>query len=200
MTIQNGEVVYALKCEMVTAEIGGKRKQVAGRVVLAKSDRKYGFIKVLDTYVKYAAGQVTNCNTRWSNIEPWMIEEGMPRSVVVNFVLMAVRGHTLVTYSSNSNLSALGIDKSTVRIYAAKYVELQQFFKRANGEPYGMGPLIDYFGYQREGRSVVINHHCVEDAYYTLRLYLDWYVAFSVFAPTSYILSKEEYKTKHHLM
>jgi hypothetical protein len=197
-----GEVVFSLDCEMITGMFDGKRKQLAGRVVLMKSDKTYGYVKVLDTYIKYRRDIIVSYNTKWSHIEPWMIGEGLPRRHVVSFLLTAIRGRKLVTFSGMNDLNALGLDLDTlVNKHKVQYLDLQDYFKRSeNGLPYGLGPLVDYFGYKWNGFQVIINHNCEQDAFYTLRLYLDYYYPNEPFLPTDHILNKEEYKTKYHLL
>lgn len=201
MPLKRG-VVFALDCEMITGIVAGKRKQLAGRIVLIKSDKRYGYIKVLDTYITYDPSVIVKYNTKWSHIEPWMVAEGLPREIVISFLLHAICGHTLVTFSGKNDLDSLGLDAFTlIHKHSVRYIDLQDYFKRQdNGSPYGLGPLVEYFGYRKDGRRVIINHHCVEDAFYTLRLYVDYYRPDSVFQPDFPVLSMKEYKTKYDIL
>lgn len=194
------DVVFAVDCEMVTTLVDGKRKQSAGHVVLVKSDAKRGVVKVLDTYVHYDPSKVQSYNTRYSHIEPWMVEEGVPLQTVAYMLLRLVRGHTLVTFGGRGDLASLGLNEAYVRKFVKKYVDLQTYFQRTDGSPYGLGPLVDYFGYTRGPRAqkrVVINHDVEDDAKYTLFLYLDdmWVN----FVPSNEILTTKSYRLKYRL-
>lgn len=185
--------MYALDVEMVHGNLTGENQLLAGRVVLVRSDPRKDCVKVLDTYVKYDEGVVQNYMTKWSRLEPWMLESGVTRDVVVDFLLRAITGKTLVTFSGRGDLMSLGISDGVLSLFVGKHVELQEYFKRWDGSPYGLGPLVNYYGYKRQGRPVIINHNCVEDATYTLKLYKDHYDEHGEFEPTEYIPSKREY-------
>ena len=195
------ETVFALDVEMVSGVWGNRVKNLAARVVLYKRDAKYGTEnKVLDTYVSYPEGVVRSYNTRWSHIEPYMLRDGVSLPLVRAFLLELVEGHTLVTFAGKGDLASLCLQESEVRRRVAKYVDLQSYFVRPNGMPYALGPLVDYFGYSRSGRQVVIDHDCVDDAYFTLRLYLDHYLPYGIFEPVVPVLNKQAYKEKYGLV
>ena len=191
------ENVFALDVEMVEGFCGGNRTFLAGRVVLVRNHPRLDWIKVLDTYIKYDPGEVTNYMTRWSKLEPWMIESGIERQAVVDFLLRLITGHKLVTFSGRGDLASLGLTTRTVSMFVSEHIELQDYFARPNGKPYGLGPLVEYFGYQRLGRPVIIRHNCVDDAQYTLRLYMDHYREDATFSPECYIPTKKEYCAKY---
>lgn len=195
------EVVFALDCEMVTVLKDGKQKQAAGHVVLVKSDKKYGTVKVLDTYIRMRNSDVRSCKTQYSQIERWMLKEGIPVSTAVYIITHMVKGHTLVTFGGKADLDALGITEAYMLQFVSRYIDLQRFFKRENGQPYGLGPLVEYFDYKENGEKVIINHDCEQDAKYTLRLYLDhWYdPGWVLFLPEVYIRSAKEYKQQYGL-
>ena len=77
--------------------------------------------------------------------------------------------------------------------FAAERIELQDFFKRADGQPYGLGPLAVYFGYKRNGRRVVLNRDSVQDAFFQLVLFREHYLFHGSFQPAGEILTKSEY-------
>ena len=196
------DIVFALDCEMIQCFVSGKRINMAARIVLVKNNPKfisYGWSKVLDTYIYHPKEIVRNYMTRYSGIEPWMVKEGAPMDAVVTFLLRAIAGHTVVTFNGKSDFLSLGITSETVLMYASRHVELQNYFQRPDGTPYGLGPLVDYFGYRRNGRPVIIRHNCVDDALFTLRLYVDHFRDGEVFAPLYPVLSKSEYYTKYSL-
>lgn len=192
------EVTYSLDVEMIEGILDGRRQNLAGRVVLVRSDPFVEWIKVMDAYIKYPDGVVLDCMTRYSRIEPWQLQlYGIPRDCVVNFLLSNLLGCTLVTFSGRHDFASLGISEEAIMNYVRRHVELQTFFKRADGTPYALGPLVDYFGYSRNNRKVIIRHNCLDDAVYTLRLYRDYYQEDFPFAPVSYIMSKKEYCNKY---
>ena len=198
MASWDDQVTFALDVEMVNGVVNGESQNLAGRVVLVRNDPYVEWIKVIDAYIKYPDGVVRDCLTRYSRIKPWQLQMlGMPRDAVVNFILSAIYGHTLVTFSGHHDLRSLGIEMDVVKRCVSQHIELQDFFKRPNGTPYGLGPLVDYFGYTRNDRKVVIRHNCVDDSVYTLRLYRDYYQANTTFQPVTYVLSKREYCTKY---
>lgn len=199
MELWEREVVFALDVEMVTAVFGGKRTAIAARVVLMKTDLRTGTRKVLDTYVRNEKAVIVDYNTRYSRIESWMVDEGVDVDFVSSFILQAIRGHTLVTFNGHADFAALGLDENTIKTFAKKYVELQDYFRRPDGQPYGLGPLVHYFGYERHGRPVLINHHIIDDTFYTLRLYLDHYVANDTFYPTKAILTTKQFRNTFRL-
>lgn len=198
MTSESG-TVFALDVEMVEGVVDGVRQNLAGRVVLVRSDRRVEWIKVLDLFIRYPEGVVRNYMTRWSRLEQYQMDSGMDRQLVVDFLLQLIAGHTLVVFSGSSDFRSLGVSQRVVGMFA-HVVELQDYFKRSNGTSYGLGPLVDYFGYQRMGRPVIIRHRCVDDAVYTLRLFLDHYQEDELFVPDSHILSKKEYNQKYNLL
>lgn len=194
-------MVFALDCEMIKATDGS---QLAGHVVLVKSDLCSGSKKVLDTYIWHPEASILSYQTRYSRIHKWMIDEGVPLDSVVSFILRAIRGHTLVTFNGKADFSALGLGQATVLQYVEKHVELQDYFRRPNKQPYGLGPLVLHFGYQRNGRPIIVSHRCADDAFLTLRLYLDHYYhndgeISPFFQPEKPILSNTEYKKKYRL-
>lgn len=196
------EVVFALDCEMIKVSVDGKARNMAARVVLVKCSPIFnstGCTKVLDTYVYHEQGSIRDYLTKWSGIHPMMVQEGVQLNAVADFMLQLIAGHTLVTFSGHCDFAALGIDGNIVSRFAKKHVELQDYFKREDGRPYALGPLVDYFGYQRNGRQVIIKHNCVDDAVYTLRLYMDHYEADGDFNPSVPILTKSQYVRKYFL-
>lgn len=201
MDYDKPEVVFALDVEMVEGMINGCRTNVAGRVVLVRSDPKLVWIKVLDTYIKYEPRVVTNYMTKWSRLEPWMLDSGVDRDTAVTFFLHAVNSHKLVTFSGAGDFASLGLSPKVVRLFTSEMIELQEYFVRPDGRPYGLGPLVEYFGYQRAGRPVIIRHNCIDDAQFTLRLYLDHYgKCENEFHPERYIMNKKEYNSKYGIV
>lgn len=191
-------VIFALDVEMVEGLVDGVRKNLAGRLVLVRNDRRTEWIKVLDVFIRYPDGVVTNYMTRWSKLEEYQLSSGVDRQTVVDFLLHLITGHTLVVFCGSGDFRALGVSRRIIDMFA-HVVELQDYFRRPDGTPYGLGPLVDYFGYQRMGRPVIIRHNCVDDAVYTLRLYRDHYSDSFEFIPDSRIMSKREYNTKYNL-
>src|ERR1700761_3653394 len=93
------EVVFALDVEMVTGNLTGRRENLAGRVVLVCNDPVRDRVRVvLDTYVKHEEGVVINCLTKWSKIEPWMLDGGIDLFTLREFLMNLVAGHTLITF------------------------------------------------------------------------------------------------------
>ena len=171
-------VVYTIKCDLDTALIDGKRQRVAGRVVLVRFDGfTYEYRKVLDTYVKYPPRTVVDFHERYSRLTPALLSSGIDRESVVDVVLKLVSGQMLVTFAGRTVFAALGINDYVIDRYVYKHIELQDHFKRQDGQPYALGPLIVYFGYRVHGRQVVLNRDLVQDAYFQLRLYNDHYSA-----------------------
>lgn len=193
------EPVFALDVEMLETKIGGNRKNSAGRVVLVRSDPILTWTKVMDVFVKYEEEQITDYMTNWSKLEPWMIASGVHLDSIVDFIFQTISGHKLVTFAGASDFRALGISPRVVDLFASERIELQNYFKRGNGTPYGLGPLVEYYGYHHKYnlRPIIIRHNCVDDAQYTLRLYLDHHECGGVFTPSEYILSKGEYRRKY---
>lgn len=185
-------MILSMDCEMVR----GKRRHICGRVVIVSHDSYNRFTILLDTYVKYPPGEVVNCLTRWSKIRPWMLETGMDYLLVVEKVLSIISGNILVTQNGGADFACLGLTVHYVSSIC-QHVELQNYFKRPDGNAYGLGPLVEYFKYMSDGRPVIIDHDCVQDAVYTLRLYLDHYRHEGVFEPTGFIPSVKIYRTKH---
>jgi hypothetical protein len=126
-----------------------------------------------------------------------MIESGVECDAVVAFILRMITGHKLVTFAGAGDFASLGLCPQVVDMYASERIELQDYFRRGDGRPYGLGPLVDFFDYQRMGRKVIIRHNCVDDAQFTLRLYLDHYRQGEQFLPDGYIMSKKEYCRKY---
>lgn len=192
--------VFTVKCDLVTAVIDGKKQRVAGRVILFRFDSlTFQYRKVLDTFVKYAAGVVVDTHPRFSRLSFEILSTGIDRDSVVDVLLKLVEGHTLVTFSGSTVFAALGIDEYIVGRYVGKHVELQDFFRRPDGQPFALGPLAIYFGYKHNGRQVILNHDSVQDAYYHLRLFNDHYSANETFEPMSAIMSKAEFCRKYNV-
>lgn len=192
------ETVFAMDVEMVEGVVNGVRQNLAGRVVLVRNDRRTEWIKVLDIFIRYPEGMVTNYMTRWSKLEEHQMSTGIDRQIVVDFLLNIIHGHKLVVFSGASDFRALGVSRRVIELFAT-VIELQDYFRRDDGTPYGLGPLVDYFGYRRMGRQVIIRHNCVDDAVYTLRLYLDHYSEDFEFIPETRVLTKREYNNKYNL-
>lgn len=192
------DVVYAMDVEMVQ---GCNRQLLAGRIVLVRSDPHDEWVKVLDVYVRYPNGIVRNCMTRYSRIEKWQLNKyGVDLQTVVLVLLDILRNKTLVTFSGNHDFSSLGISNTQVQNVVKKHVELQDYFKRPDGTPYGLGPLIEYFDYSRHCyQDIIIRNNCCDNAVYTLRLYRERYRKDIPFKASCYILSKKEYCAKHGL-
>lgn len=197
------KAVFAMDVEKVEALIGGVRKQVAGRVVLVREDRKVGWIKVLDLFIKYPPGVITNYLTKYSKLEPYQLDYGVDRQTALDFLFAVIHNGILVTFGGCHDYVSLGTTRRIVELFA-ETVELQEYFKRPDGSAYGLGPLVEYFGYRRNGKLVIIRHYCIDDAVYTLRLYLDHYRGDdddddAVFSPTRHIRSKREYKIRYNV-
>jgi hypothetical protein len=178
--------------------VKGKRKHICGRVVIVSLDESENPVVLLDTYVRHPHGEVVNCLTRWSNIRRWMLDRGIPYPLVVLKVIEIIRGNILVTQNGNADFACLGLNKDYVEAIC-HHVELQSYFKRPDGSGYGLGPLVEYFKYESDGSPVIINHDCIQDATYTLKLYNDHYVADGTFLPDSIIPSVKMYRLKHSL-
>lgn len=195
-SIEN-EIVYAMDVEMIEGRFIGTSRNLAGRVVVVRNDPTLTWTKVLDTYVWQDPAIINSYKTRWSRLHPWMIQSGVDQEAVVSFILRLISGHKLVTFAGAGDLASLGLSPDVVDLYASERIELQDYFCRKDGRPYGLGPLVDHFGYKRIGQQVVIRHNCVDDAQYTLRLYLDHYQHGQIFSPESYIMTKKEYCRKY---
>ena len=191
------DVVYAIDVEMVR---GRQLQPLAGRVVLVRTDPYIEWVKVVDAYVRYPREEVRDCMTRYSRIEKWQLDTyGVDLQSLVSFLLAILKNQTLVTFSGRYDFASLGITEQQLRDVLKKHVELQDFFKREDGTPYGLGPLVDYFGYSRNNRKVIIRHNCCDDAVYTLRLYRDYYRDDIPFKALCYIMTKKEYCAKYGL-
>lgn len=190
---------------MVMANESGTRKLTAAHVVLVKRDESEKVVPVFDTYIRYAPGVVVNYNTRFSRVAPWMLKDGMSKETAVSIIKRMIKGHVLVIFSGKNVLDALGITESQLRKYVTDYVDLQgYFFKRVNGQPYGLGPLVEYYGYKENGKRVVIHKELAKDAEYALRIYIDHYDPVSFFFPeffgsSTYIMTSKEYARLYKL-
>lgn len=187
-------VYITVKCDSVLGVIDGKRKRIVGRVVMCRYDTCTGaYTKILDTYVKHPDGVVVDYETRYSRLTPSLLQSGVTPATVANFFLQSINGNTLVTFAGSRAFAALGIDKTMVDDFAAEHIELQDFFKRPDGQPYGLGPLALYFGYTRRGRRIILNRNSVEDAYFHLVLFREQYLFHGNFVPAGEIMSKAEF-------
>lgn len=192
---QNPDMVPAvsLDTEMVRHRNG---KHVAARVVIAKKDDFDVNVKiVLDLYVRYGEGEICNYLTRYSHIQPsQLLNYGMPLAIVKRRVLQELRGCVLVTFNGLCDFRALGLSIQDITSNVIGWVELQKYFKRSDGSAYGLGPLTLYFGYKRFGKQVIINHDCIDDAYFTLRLFLDFWRSDTPFVPVQPIPNGKQYR------
>ena len=118
------------------------------------------------------------------------------RDAVEEFILSAITGHTLITFSG-MDVNALGISKEKLLEHASEHIVLQDYFQRFDGRPYGLGPLVYYFGYLRKsGQPVIISRDCFVDAVHQLKLYQDHYVPVGLFHPEGTVLNKRGVRPK----
>lgn len=185
------KTVFSLSVDHVKGVVEGKRKPLAAHVVLVKTNPMIGLQKVLDVYINYPKSLIVDYQTCFSRIEPCLLSDGINRSAVINFILQAIKGHTLVTFAGDSDFLALGIHQNIVSRYANEYVELQDYFKRDNGQAYGLGPIAFYFGYL-ESRDLK-NRDIVKDAEMQIKLYQNNYRTATVFSPIGSIMNRRQF-------
>lgn len=186
--------VFSLNTQHVKGVMNnGKIGMIAARIVLIKKDHQYGWRKVLDTYIKHAPGIVIDHMTPYSKISPWMLSDGVSLEVARDFLMELIRGHTVITFAGDTKLKAIGLSADLINL-ESNHIELQDFFKRRDNQPYGLGPLLKYFGITtRKGMPAIAGRDCVEDAQYQLTLYEEHYQKSESFTPFSEIMNKLEY-------
>ena len=178
--------------------VKGTRGHLCGRIVVVTLEENASLRVLLDTYIKYPPGTIVDYLTPWSKIKPWMMASGTPIQIVVPKLVALITGKTLVTQNGTSDFASLGLSLSFIRSIC-KHIELQTFFKRPDGRAYGLGPLVEYFGYRVNDSPVIIDHDCVQDALYTLKLHRDHYEHYGVFEPKCFIPSVKVYRRIHGL-
>lgn len=195
--------LIALDCEMVQAR---DKRLLCGRIVVVSMNDKKEMTIIMDEYVSYPDGnaEVRNYLTKWSKIKPEMMAypKGRPIHEVRRDVIELIGGRTLVTMNGDADFRSLGFDKREIKfLYSlCNHVELQNFFKRPDGSPYGLGPLVEYFNYRESfDKRVVIDHDCIQDAWYTLKLFVDHYDPTLLFIPSKPIPSVSVYRRQHRL-
>lgn len=187
--------IVALDCEMIRAHSG---KHLCGRVVIVGTNDNSHFTVLLNTYVKYNPDSIANYLTPWSRITQDLMMTGIPLAQVKARVRELITGCTLVTLNGRADMLSMCFSMQEIE-QRCKFIDIQTYFKRESGQPFGLGPLVEYFGYKDDSRPVVIDHDCVYDAVYTLVLYNDHYKEGEVFVPLRPILSGKEYRKLYNL-
>lgn len=185
------KTVFSLSVDHVKGLVEGKRRPLAAHVVLVKTNPIIGIQKVLDVYINYPKSMIVDYQTAFSGIEPCLVSDGINRSAVINFLLQAIKGHTLVTFAGDADFMALGIHQNIISRYAAEYIELQDYFKRYNGQAYGLGPIAFHFGYLQTRDFKY--RDIVKDAEIQIKLYENEYRTASIFSPIGSILNRRQF-------
>lgn len=176
---------FSLDCENVALKgvrtITGRIEHplVAGRVVVVEW-KEGAPVVVLDKTIKRTREELDMALLRYHSrfngfLTLQQLEQGTPLADVSNAIANLVRGHTLVTLAGAGDFKALGITPTEVR-QTCLWRELHSYWVRwvwnKDGvevqQPCGLGPICDYLGY-----DVVIQHDCINDAKYTLRIFME---------------------------
>ena len=175
---------------------------LAAQVVIVE-EIKGEIIKVYESYIKYPPDMITDYKTKYSGMTAALLSQGQELEKVKQDIKDLIGNQTLVTLAGKDDLESLSFEVSDF-----KHFDIQWHFWKTNpndsdsATPCALGPLVEYYGYKDAyGKPVVIKHVCEEDAYYTLKLYLDHYRYPETRDEPSFddVITSTKYREKHNL-